>query len=113
MDFIKYFKDTEYIENKKDCWTFLKEVFKDEHNIELPDYPIMLENGEIASFLTENIPYCFLDEAKKGCIIYYHNGAVHHAGYALNSKEFIHKTKQGVRVNFIPKNAIIYQVLND
>lgn len=113
MDFIKYFKDTEYIEGKNDCWTFVQQIFKDEHNIILPDYPIMIKKSDIASFLIENIPYNFVKKASKGCIIYFKHDKTHHAGYALNEKEYIHKSIKGVIVSKIPDNAIIYKVLND
>lgn len=113
MNFIKYFKDFEYIENKKDCWTFVQKIFKDEHNFILPDAPIVSNNGDIATFLIGNIKLEEIKEAKEGCIVYYMHEKIHHAGYCLNNKEFIHKTKNGVIVSKIPKNAIIYKVLND
>lgn len=113
MNFIKYFKDNEYIEGKNDCWTFVQQVFKDEHNFILPEHPILIDKKDIASALISNIPYKIVQIAEKGCIIYYHNGTTHHAGYCLNKKEFIHKTLNGVAVSKIPKNAIIYKVLND
>lgn len=112
MDFIKYFQDFDYIENKKDCWTFVRQVFKDEHNITLPDAPIA-NKSDIATYLIDNIKIEKQKEAKKGCIVYYTHENIHHAGYALDKKEFIHKTKNGVFVSKIPKNAIIYKVLND
>lgn len=113
MDFVKYFKNTEYIENKNDCWTFIQEVFKDEHNYILPDRPILIDKSEIASNLITNIPYTLVNKAEKGCIVYYKHENIHHAGYTLNDKKFIHKTIKGVQVSNIPKNSIIYKVLND
>lgn len=113
MNFIKYFKNTAYQEGINDCWTFVQEIFKDEHNIILPDYPIMIKRGDVFSFLAENVPYKCIDKAQKGCVIYFKSGEIHHAGYALNDKEFIHKTVSGVTVSKIPKNATIYKVLYD
>lgn len=113
MDFIKYFSDKEYIKNKNDCWAFVRQVFMDEHNFCLPEYPIMGDNKNIASFLIENISYKIVQKAEKGCIVYYKHDTIHHAGYALNDKEFIHKSLSGVTVSKIPKNSIIYKVLND
>lgn len=111
MNFIKYFQQNDYKLNENDCWTFIQEVFKDEHGIDLPDHPIMTDKSEIASNLISNIPYKIVDKAEKGCIVYYHNGTIHHAGYALNDKQFIHKTRQKVEVSTIPPKAIIYKIL--
>lgn len=112
MNYIKYFQDNEYIENKKDCWAFVQQVYKDEHNKVLPDYPIV-EKPNIATALMSNMRVEETDTAEKGCIVYYHNGTTHHAGYCLNSKEFIHKTIKGVKIDKIPKKSTIYKVLND
>lgn len=113
MDFIKYLSDKNYIEGENDCWTFIQTVFKDEHNISLPDHPILIDKQDIATALISNIPYEVVNTAEKGNIIYYHNGKNHHAGYALNDKKMIHKTLGGVEVSNIPKNSIIFKVLND
>lgn len=113
MNYIKYFKNTDFELNKNDCWTFLQEVFKDEEGIKLPDHPIMIDKSEIAAHLQSNIPYRIVETAKKGNIVYYHNGKTHHVGYALNDKQFIHKTRQRVEISNIPENAIIYEVLSD
>lgn len=113
MNYIKYFQNTQYELDKNDCWTFLQEVFEDEEGIKLPDHPIMPNKSDIASKLISNIPYRIVDRAHKGCVIYYHNGTTHHAGYALNEKQYIHKTRQRVTVSPIPEKAIIYEVLSD
>lgn len=113
MNYIKYFQNTNYELDKNDCWTFLQEVYYDEHALKLPNHPIMTDKAEIASNLTSNIPYRIVDKAHKGCIIYYHNGSIHHAGYALDEKKYIHKTRQRVEVSDIPQKAIIYEVLSD
>ena len=113
MNFIKYFQDTEFIENKKDCWSFVQQVFKDEHGYILPEHPILTDKQDIATNLLSNLDVEIIEKAQKGCIVYYQNGTTHHAGYSLNDKEFIHKTTKGVRVDKIPTNSIIYKVLND
>lgn len=113
MNFIEYFKDSEYIDNKNDCWTFVQRVFKDEHGFILPNHPIMTTKSDIATYLKNNIQFQIINKAEKGCIVYYKHGTTHHAGYSLNNKEFIHKTLKGVIVSKIPENAIIYKVLND
>lgn len=111
MNYQKYFSDYKYQYGSNDCWTFVQQVYKDEHNRELPDYPICATKPEIASFLTSNIDYEIVDKAEKGCIVYYNNGNTHHAGYAINDKLYIHKTRQRVEVSNIPEKAIIYKIL--
>lgn len=113
MNYIKYFQNTQYELDKNDCWTFLQEVFRDEEGRELPNHPIMTDKAEIASNLISNIPYRIIEKAKKGCVVYYHNGNTHHVGYALNEKQYIHKTKHRVEIGNIPSNSIIYEVLSD
>lgn len=113
MNFIKYFTFPKYEENKCDCWFLVCEIFKDEHNLILPSHPIMISDKDSATYLKSNIDYSIVDKAQKGCIVYYTLGDIHHAGYALDDKKFIHNTKKGVRVDKIPQNATIYKVLND
>ena len=111
MNYIKYFQDYKYQYGYNDCWKFVQTVFLDEHNISLPDYPICNNESEIETYLTSNINYKLVDKAEKGCIIYVHYGDIHHAGYAINDKLYIHKTRQRVEVSNIPQKAIIYKVL--
>ena len=114
MNFIKYFQNTQYELDKNDCWTFVQDVYYDEHKVKLPDHPIMTAKDEIATQLVaSNMPHCVVEKAEKGCIVYYRNGKIHHAGYAIDDKKFIHKTLKGVEISNIPENAIIYKVLND
>lgn len=112
MNYIKYFQNTKYEYDKNDCWTFLQEVYKEEHNLNLPAHPIMTDKSEIASYLISNIPYKTIDKAEKGCIVYFIRGNMHHVGYALNDKKFIHKTFQRVEVSDIPPDAKLYKVIN-
>lgn len=109
MNYQKYFSDYKYQYGSNDCWTFVQQVFKDEHHIDLPDYPIMTKS-EIASYLIDNLNLQEVEKAEKGCIVYYKNGDIHHAGYAINDKLYIHKTRQRVEVSNIPEKAIIYKL---
>lgn len=111
MNYIKYFQNNNYELNKSDCWTFVQDVFWDEHQKQLPDHPIMTDKAEAASRLQSNIPYKIVKTAEKGCIVYYHNSTTHHAGYAINDKLYIHKTRKRVEVSPIPEKAIIYKIL--
>lgn len=110
MNYIKYFQDYKYQYGSKDCWSFVQTVFKDEHNIDLPDYPICNSQSDVASYILSNIDLKQVDKAEKGCIIYIKLGNMHHAGYAINDKLYIHKTRQRVEVSNIPDKAIIYKL---
>ena len=111
MNFIKYFQNNKYELNKNDCWCFIQDIFKEEHNILLPNHPIMTDKTEIASYLKSNISYQIMETAEKGCIIYFVKNNLHHVGYALNDKKYIHKTFESVEISDIPKNATIYKIL--
>ena len=113
MNYIKYFQNTKYELDSNDCWTLIQDIFRDEHGIELPKHPIMTDKSEIASYLISNIPYEPLDKPEKGCIVYFTRGDIHHAGYALNDKKFIHKTVKRVEIAPIPQDAKLYKVIND
>lgn len=111
MNFIKYFQNNNYEPDTNDCWTFIQQVYRDEHKIELPNHPIMTDKSEIASYLKSNISYQIMEKAEKGCIIYFFKNNLHHVGYALDDKKYIHKTHTRVEVSDIPKNAVIYKIL--
>ncbi len=114
MDYLKYFKNNKYEMNTNDCWTFVQQVFYDEHKIKLPDHPIMTSTERIAGELVNsNIPHKIVESAEKGCIIYYKKGKNHHVGYAISDKLFIHKTIKRVEIAPIPNEAIIYKVIYD
>lgn len=112
MDYLKYLNDkTKFETDKNDCWTFCQQIFKNEQNKELPNHPYLLSNEHSAAFLLENLKYRFIDKPKAGALIYYKNGDIHHAGYALSDKKMIHKTIKGVKVDTIPENVIILEIL--
>lgn len=113
MNYIKYFQNTKYELDKNDCWTLIQDIFKDEQGINLPAHPIMTDKADIATYLISNIPYKELKVPENGCIIYFTRGNIHHCGYALNDKKFIHKTFKSVEISDIPPDAKIYKVLND
>lgn len=117
MDYIKYFKG-DYELGKCDCWTLMQEIYKDEHDLDLPHYPFAIEEHEkdFAEFVKANLVFEPLDEPVKGAIVHYsHIGE--HVGYALNNKQYIHRTNSGTKVNDIPKKYCrfydIIEVLND
>jgi len=112
MDYLKYFRNTKYDDNNN-CWTFVREIYKDEHNVLLPEVPIFETPLEWTSYLQANIKHKVLETAHKGCLIHVWNKIDEHIGYATNDKEYLHKTSKGVFVSAIPKRCLIYEVIND
>lgn len=111
MDYLKYFKNDRYQKSKNDCWTLLQDIYRDEEGIELPDIPIFEDEK---SFVRGNIKHKKVDKAHKGVAVHVSTPKYEHIGYALNDKEYIHKTiNQGVKISPIPKNADLYEVIND
>lgn len=109
MNYLKYFQNDRYEKSKNDCWTLLQDIFKDEHGKKLPDIPIF-EDEE--SFVRGNIKHKKVDKARKGIVVHVSTSKYEHIGYALNDKEYIHKTiNQGVKITPIPKNAELYEIL--
>lgn len=109
MNYLKYFKNDKWQKSKNDCWTLLQDIFKDEHGKKLPDIPIF-EDEE--SFVRGNIKHKKVDKACKGIVVHVSTSKYEHIGYALNDKEYIHKTiNQGVKITPIPKNAELYEIL--
>jgi len=110
MNYLKYFQNDRYKKGENDCWTLVQDIFSDEKGIKLPDCPIMIDYSPFESKLKSNLKYIVLEKAKEGCLIHFRNGKIEHIGYAINDKQYIHKTFSRVEVSNIPKNAIIYEV---
>ena len=110
---IKYFRDNEYILGKKDCWTLIQDIFKDKHNIILPDIPMCINQSklETTKFIKANVILKPLIKAKKGAIVHYSKLGLSHIGYCLNNKQFIHKCVNGVFVENIKNDYKIYEVV--
>ena len=115
MNYLKYFKNNKYIKGQNDCWTLVQDIYKDEHNIQLPDCPIFDSPDLWADYLKtkSNVPYRIVEKPFNGCLIHFEHLGIEHIGYALNEKEYIHKTFNDVKISKIPNKAIIYEVLND
>ena len=111
MDFLKYFKNNEYIKGINNCWTFVQEVYKDEHDYNLPDVPVFDTPSEWKTYLKTNIDYRIAEKAHKGCLIHVWTTVDEHIGYAVDGLKYIHKTSRGVFVSPIPKKCIIYEVI--
>lgn len=111
MDYLKYFKNIKYVKGENDCWTFIQDIFKEEHNIILPDNPICLSDSGCKSYLKENIKFKIVSNAKKGFLAHVSYKNIEHIGYCVDSKNYIHKSYQGVLCSLIPKYCIFYEVI--
>lgn len=110
MDYLKYLTDkTEYKRGEHDCWVFVQQIYKEEHNKILPDLPVM--QTECHSFLKANMTGKRVKKAHKGCLIYVTYNDVEHSGYALDEKLYIHRALEQVHISPIPQKAIIYDIL--
>lgn len=112
MNYLKYFQSPKYNRENYNCWDFVRQIFRNEHGLELPDLPIMTDTESI-SYLKSNIEYREITEPKAGCIVLFYCSGKGHAGYAINYKEFIHLTYKNPQITRIPKNVSLYEVLND
>lgn len=111
---INYMRKKKYIEDKYICWDFVRDVYKDEYNIILPEYPVDEIQAEFKQELVSNIPHKKIDtkEAREGDIIVFSLFANQHAGVMIGKESFIHLTHQGVRVSDVEDvggNYVIYR----
>lgn len=112
---IHYMMNKHYQENKYVCWDFVMDVYKDEYNINLPEYPVDEIQAEFKKRLTSNIPHVKVEgEPVEGDIIVFSLFANQHAGIMIDYQNFIHLANDGVRVTSIKdvgKNYAIYRVV--
>lgn len=111
MNYLKYLQQNNYKKGIDNCWTFVQEIFKDEHNYQLPDVPIFDDPREWKSYIKANAKYEIHGKAHKGCLIHVWTPKDEHIGYAIDEKQYIHKTQNGVFISTIPKRCIIYEVI--
>lgn len=111
MNYLKHFQNTEYVKGKNDCWTFVQDVFEEEQGYRLPDCPIYGTDKEYKGHLKANIKFTLKKEPKKGLLVHVTKAKLEHIGYAVNGKQYIHKTFDGVICSDIPKTAFLYEVL--
>lgn len=107
----KHFRG-KYVEGERDCWTLIQDLFFDEYHITLPNYPYAIsgKNEEFVQHVHANVELEQVQKADRGCIIAFNTkGSQFHAGFALNSSKYVHRTKAGTKVTDIPNNATIYK----
>lgn len=110
MNYLKYFQNKEYELGINDCWTFIQEVFKDEHNIQLPDCPICRDDKEYSNYIHANMAVKPVKKAYKGVLVHI-SSKFEHIGYAINEKEYIHKCVEGTIIQKIPNKSLLYEVV--
>lgn len=112
MNYEKYMSNNKYELGVNDCWTLMQDIFKEEHGIELPEYPYCVEGKkkEVAQYFKSNLVVDRIEKPTKGCLVHVSGGTVEHIGYAINAKQYIHKQYRGVSITNIPKKAIYYTV---
>ena len=113
---INYMMKKRYKEGEYVCWDFVRDIYKDLYNIELPEYPADEVQAEFKHELTSNIEHVRLTagEAQEGDIIVFSLFANQHAGVMINKESFIHLPKEGVQVSDIAdvgKNYVIYRMV--
>ena len=109
----EYFTQT-YKAGENDCWTLVQDIFRDEHGVDLPYYPITREEDHAKAYdhFHKNVNFERVQKAEKGCIIVFKSGRVKwHCGYALNSRQYIHRLNHKTTVTDIPAKSSIYKVL--
>ena len=112
---IKYMITKRYKEGEYVCWDFVRDIYKDLYNIDLPEYPADEIQAEFKYELTSNIKHkkIPIGEAQEGDIIVFSLFANQHAGVMINNESFIHLPKTGVQVSDIAdvgKNYVIYRM---
>lgn len=108
MNYLKYFSDYKYIKNKNDCWSLIQDIYKDEHGIILPEIPVFADEN---SFVRSNVKHRKVETPKRGIAVHVSTKSFEHIGYAINEKQYIHKTaNQGVKISAIPEKAVFYEV---
>lgn len=112
---IEYMTNKRYIEGEYVCWDFVRDIYKDLYNIDLPEYPADEIQAKFKCELTTNIKHKKIDtaDAKEGDIIVFSLFANQHAGVMINNESFIHLPKEGVQISDIAdvgKNYVIYRM---
>lgn len=113
---IRYMTEKRYKEDEYLCWDFVRDVYKDLFNVELPEYPADEIQADFKYSLTSNIKHIKIpvEQAKEGDIIVFSLFADQHAGVMINNESFIHLPKEGVQISDVAnvgKNYVIYRIV--
>lgn len=88
---IRYMMSKKYTKDY-DCWEFMRDVYRDTYNIELPEIPLLETPIEFKDKLVTNFKCQKVsdDDIKEGDMIIYSRFTYLHAGMMLDDKNFIH-----------------------
>lgn len=94
-----------------DCWTLVQDIYKEEHDLALPDYPVFTQSKEeFKKLVFTNILVEEVKEPQKGLFVCFSNNGTVHTGYVLNNKEFIHRPECGTKVSELRPFIKMYKV---
>lgn len=113
---IKYMKEKKFNKEKYVCWDFVRDIYKDNYKIELPEYPTDEIQAEFKKYLTSNINHIKIknNDIKEGDIIVFSLFANQHAGVMIDNENFIHLSEKGVQtcnIKNIRGNYVVYRIV--
>lgn len=113
---VKYMMTKHYDEQNYNCWDFVQDVYKDEYDYRLPDYPMGTVPAQFKDKLKSNINHIKIEKenAIEGDIVIFSLFADQHAGVMLDNDSFIHMSKTNVAVSQLSNlggNYAIYRVV--
>ena len=115
---IDYMKKKRYIDDEYICWDFVMEVCKDNYGLELPEYPVTEVQTEFKNRMVSNFKHFIVPKGQEleGDIIVFSLFANQHAGVMIDSKNYIHLSKEGVQVRSLDSllgNYKVYRSMED
>jgi len=114
---VKYMVTKTYIEDKYICWDFVRDLYIDLYNVELPEYPVDEVQTEFKHKLVANFPHIKIEnesKVKEGDIIVFSLFANQHAGVIIDKDRYIHLSKNGVEVKelkALTSRRTIYRII--
>ena len=111
IDVKKYFGG-EYAKGEHDCWTLLQDIYQQEHDFTLPDFPIFgLTESDYPFYMVANMYVEKIPTPEVGCIVH-RSGIIEHVGYCLDGKRYIHRTLNETRCDKIKaEKCEFYRIL--
>lgn len=110
---VKYMTTKKYKENQYICWDFVRDIYLDLYDMELPEYPVDEIQTSFKNKTLSNIPHIKVEgEPIEGDVIVFSLFANQHAGVMIDCANFIHLAKTGVKITSIKevgKNYAIYR----
>lgn len=112
----EYMTTKKYKENEYLCWDFVRDVYKDLYNMDLPEYPVDELPVHFKHRMEANFEHKKIEngQAIEGDIIVFSLMADQHAGVMIDSNYLIHLGKTNVRISRLSdlgKNYVIYRIV--